>query len=386
MGVIHLNIGQPDMATPEPILRRLAQLRDPVLSYAPSGGTPEFLDAAREYYSRRGIELERDQIVATTGGSEALLFAMMACCDPGDEIIVIEPFYTNYAAFAAMAAVRLVPVTSRGRDGFHLPDDALWEMVRSERTRAVLLCNPSNPTGTVYGADELERLSRFCLAHDLFLISDEVYREFVYDGRRAISALELPGMEERAVLVDSLSKRYNVCGIRLGMLATRNREVMSACLRMAQGRLSAPGIAQRVALGATELDPSWIASVVGEFCRRRDVLFEGLTSIPGVFLLQPEGAFYFIARLPIDDSDEFAAWLLSEFAVEGETVMVAPATGFYATPGLGANEIRIAYVVDEPALRRAVRILELALAEYRRIRRLEGMPLEEPSEKHRRAW
>lgn len=382
--VIHLNIGQPDLPTPEPILRRLGEIRDPVLCYTPSSGTPEFVGSVVEYYASNGISLGPGEVLATTGGSEALLFALMACCDPGDEAIVVEPFYTNYSAFAAMAGVRLVPVTSRGREGFHLPPLAVWERALSERTRVILICNPNNPTGTVYQPDELEMVARLCRERGIFLLSDEVYREFVYDGRKAISALTLEGMDPYVVVADSLSKRFNVCGIRLGMLVTRNREVFDAAYRMAQGRLSAPGLAQQVALGAAEIPAAYLHGVIEEYRRRRDILFEGLTAIPGVFLLQPEGAFYFIARLPVEDSDEFAAWLLSEFSVDGETVMVAPAAGFYATPGLGRNEVRIAYVVEEEALRRAVAILARAIPEYRRLRGLESMPLEEPSERSRR--
>jgi aspartate aminotransferase len=383
--VLHLNIGQPDLPTPREIADRLGEIRDRVLCYTPSTGTPEFLASVRAYYEKQQIPLGDAEVLATTGGSEALLFALMATCDPDDEVIVIEPFYTNYSAFAAMAGIRLVPVTSRGRDGFHLPSMHLWESVVGERTRAVLICNPNNPTGTVYTEVELAEVADFCRRHDLFLISDEVYREFAYDGRKPISALELEGMEDRVLVADSLSKRYNVCGIRLGMLITRNRAAAEAALRMAQGRLSAPGIAQQIALGAGDLEQGYFDDVVSEYRARRDVLFEGLNGIPGVFLLQPEGAFYFIARLPVVDSDDFAAWLLSEFSVEGETVMVAPATGFYATPGLGTNEIRIAYVLEAEALRRAIRIIAEGLAAYRSVRGLESIPLDEPSEKHRRA-
>ncbi|HEY0594023.1 MAG TPA: pyridoxal phosphate-dependent aminotransferase [Thermoanaerobaculia bacterium] len=382
--VIHLNIGQPDLPTPEPILRRLTEIHDPILCYTPSNGTPEFVRSAVEYYARAGIRVSAGNVLATTGGSEALLFALMACCDPGDEAIVVEPFYTNYASFAAMAGVRLVPVTSRGREGFHLPPPAVWERALSDRTRVILLCNPNNPTGTVYRPEEIEMVARFCRDRGIFLLSDEVYREFVYGGRKAISALSLEGMERHVIVADSLSKRFNVCGIRLGLLVTRNAEVYDAAYRMAQGRLSAPGLAQQVALGAAEIPDHYLDGVVAEYRRRRDVLFEGLTSIPGVFLLEPEGAFYFIARLPITDSDDFAAWLLSEFSRDGETVMVAPAAGFYATPGLGKNEVRIAYVVEEEALRRAVAILAEAILEYRKVRGIEALPLEEPSEKSRR--
>jgi aspartate aminotransferase len=382
--VIHLNIGQPDLPTPEPILKRLGEIHDPVLCYTPSSGTPEFVRSVVEYYAANGIGISSSQVLATTGGSEALLFALLACCDPGDEAIVVEPFYTNYSAFAAMAGVKLVPVTSRGRDGFHLPPAAVWERAFTERTRVILICNPNNPTGTVYEREEIEMVARFCRERDLFLLSDEVYREFAYDGRKPISALTLEGMEQHVVVADSLSKRFNVCGIRLGMLVTRNAAVFDAAYRMAQGRLSAPGLAQQVALGAAEIPPGYLESVMEEYRRRRDILFEGLTSIPGVFLRQPEGAFYFIARFPLVDSDDFAAWLLSEFSLDGETVMVAPASGFYATPGLGRNEVRIAYVVEEEALRRAVAIVARAIPEYRRARGLEGLPLEEPSERSRR--
>jgi aspartate aminotransferase len=264
-----------------------------------------------------------------------------------------------------MAGLNVVPVTSRGREGFHLPERALWERALTPRSRLVILCNPNNPTGTVYRRDELEMVADFCGEHGLFLISDEVYREFVYDGRKAISALELAGAEEFVILVDSLSKRYSACGIRLGALVTRNAEVYDACLRMAQGRLSPPGLAQFIAVGAESLGEEYTREVVAEYQRRRDVLYEGLTSIPGVFLLKPEGAFYCVVRLPIDDGERFAAWMLSDFQHEGETVMVAPARGFYASP-LGANEIRIAYVLKEEDLRKSVELLRIALDRYQR--------------------
>ena len=288
----------------------------------------------------------------------------MACANEGDDILVVEPFYANYLSFAAMAGVNVVPVTSRGREGFHLPERAIWERTVTPRTRLVILCNPSNPTGTVYRRDELEMVVDFCREHGLFLISDEVYREFVYDGRKAISALELAGAEDLVVVVDSLSKRYSACGIRLGALVTRNAEVYDACLRMAQGRLSPPGLAQFIAVGAESLGEEYTRQIVSEYQRRRDVLYEGLTSIPGVFLEKPEGAFYCVVRLPIDDAERFAAWMLSDFEHEGETVLVAPARGFYASP-LGGNEIRIAYVLKEEDLRRSVELIRIALKQYK---------------------
>jgi aspartate aminotransferase len=367
--VYHLNIGQPDIETPEAMRRRVA-LVEKVLAYTPSGGTPGYLAALRGYYGKLGIELQANQLLATTGGSEAVFFAMLACAGEGDEALLVEPFYTNYSSFAALAGVRLVPLLSKGENGFHLPPREAWEMGLTPRTRLVLLCNPNNPTGTVYTRDEILGVASFCRDRGLFLLSDEVYREFVYDGREAASALTLQGFEELVVVADSLSKRYSACGIRLGSLATRNREVYDACLRMAQGRLSAPGLAQLVACGLTEVTPDYTRDVVAEYQRRRDLLFEGLTRIPGVFLRKPEGAFYFIARLPIDDAEEFARFLLADFSKDGATTMVAPAPGFYATPGLGRDEVRIAYVLNEADLRASVGILAEALPAYRRARGL----------------
>ena len=366
--VLHLNIGQPDLETPAAIRERLTRYPDRVIAYSPSGGTPEYLAYLAEYYRRLGFSLSAEEIIATTGGSEAVLFAFLACADPGDDALVPEPFYTNYSAFAAMAGVRLVPLTTRVEDGFHLPGRDVWERACTRETRLVLLCNPNNPTGTVYSPEELEEVAGFCRDRGLFLIVDEVYREFVYDGRRTVSALALEGAEEAVVVVDSLSKRYSACGLRLGCLVTRNPEIHRACLRMAQGRLSPPGLAQFVAVGAQDLGPEYMGEVVSEYERRRDVLYAGLQQLPGVFLTQPEGAFYFVARLPIADGDHFASWLLSDFHLRGATVMVAPARGFYATPGLGADQVRIAYVLKSEDLRAAVEILAAALETYSRDR------------------
>ncbi len=365
--VYHLNIGQPDLETPPAMRAKLAQAPS-VYAYTPSAGTAECLATLREYYRRLGVELGPDQIIATTGGSEAILFALMACAGEGDEALVVEPFYTNYTAFATMAGVGLVPLRARGEDGFHLPPVEEWRRALSSRTRLVLLCNPGNPTGTVYRAEELEAVAAFCREHGLFLVSDEVYREFVYDGRSSASVLSLPGYDDLAVVVDSLSKRYSACGIRLGCLATRNADVYGAALRMAQGRLSPPGLAQLVALGATELGPDYAKGVVREYQARRDLLFEGLSRIPGVFLRKPEGAFYCVARLPIEDGEDFASWLLTDYAYDGATVMVAPAQGFYATPGLGRDEVRIAYVLKKEDLEASVRILGHAIPAYQAVR------------------
>ncbi len=367
--VYHLNIGQPDIETPQAMRQRVSLIQR-IVAYTPSGGTPEYLASLQEYYRRLGIVLGPDQIIATTGGSEAVSFAFFACTEAGDDALVAEPYYTNYNAFAMLAGVRLVPLRTHGEEGFHLPPREAWEVALTPRTRMVVLCNPNNPTGTVYTRDEMLMVAEFSRDHGLFFISDEVYRELVYDGNKTTSALTLAGFEDVVVVADSLSKRYSACGIRLGSLSTRNRDVYSACHRMAQGRLSAPGIAQLMAVGANELGPEYFAGIVEEYQGRRDVLYEGLRSIPGVFLRKPEGSFYFIARLPIDDADAFAAYLLSDFERDKKTVMVAPAAGFYATPGLGKDEVRIAYVLKREDLREAVRLLAEALPAYRAARGL----------------
>jgi aspartate aminotransferase len=338
-----------------------------------------------EYYARVGVSVSAAEVLGTTGGSEAIAFAMNACADHGDEALVVEPFYTNYAAFAAMAGVRLVPLTARGEDGFHLPPRDTWERALSGRTRMVLLCNPNNPTGTVYSRDELLAVAEFCRDHGLFLVCDEVYREFTYDGRSTPSALTLPGFEELVVVVDSLSKRYSACGIRLGCLVTRNRDVYAAALRMAQARLSPPGLAQAAAAALTEVGPEYTRAVVAEYQARRDMLFDAVSAIPGAFLRKPEGAFYFVARLPVLDADDFARFLLTDYQHEGATVMVAPARGFYATEGLGANEARLAYVLKRADLAVAVRVLETGLVAYRKARGLEGLEAVSAGGR-RRAW
>lgn len=362
--VYHLNIGQPDLETPPEMRERLKTLTDRVLAYSPSAGTPEYLGALQQYYGKLGVSLSLEELIATTGGSEAILFAFLSCADAGDEAIVVEPYYTNYHAFATMAGVRLVALASRVEDGFHLPPREAWERAVTVRTRLVLLCNPNNPTGTVYHEDELAMVAEFCRDRGLFLVVDEVYREFVYDGQRARSALTLPGVEQNVIVVDSLSKRYSACGIRLGCFATRNRDLYQAALRMAQGRLSPPGLAQFVAVGMKDLPVGYTESVVAEYQKRRNVLYEGLRGIPGLFLTRPEGAFYFVVRLPVGDSEDFARWMLAEFEYEKSTVMVAPANGFYATPGLGSNEVRIAYVLKQEDLRASVRILAAGLEAY----------------------
>ena len=366
--VYHLNIGQPDIETPSVMRDQLKLISEKTYEYTPSAGTKAYVDSIRKYYDGLGISLGSGEVLGTTGGSEALQFAFLACADPGDEILITEPFYTNYRAFATFAGVEMVPLLSRGEDGFHLPRREEWEKAVTSRTKAVVITNPNNPTGTIYTREELEMIAGLCRDHGLFLISDEVYREFVYDGAQAVSALTLEGMSDLVIVVDSLSKRYSACGIRLGALCTRNKEIFESVLHMAQGRLSPPGLAQAIAPAAASLGPDFYDAVVSEYQKRRDILYEGLTKIPGVFLRKPEGAFYFIARLPVEDAEDFARWLLTDFSLDGGTVMVAPAAGFYATEGRGMNEVRIAYVLKGDDLRQAVKILAAALPVYRKSR------------------
>lgn len=363
--VLHLNIGQPDLETPAALREQLTHV-DPVIAYSPSGGTTGSIDAMRTYYKTMGQELERQHILATTGGSEAVFFSFLCLTSPGDEVIVAEPFYTNYASFAAMTGTRLVAVRCNGEDGFHLPSRGAFDAAWSSRTRMVLLCNPNNPTGTVYSREEMDRVLAFCRDRDLFFVSDEVYREFVYDGSPAVSALSFSDDADRVVVVDSLSKRFSACGIRLGAFITRNAAVMAVVNRAAQGRLSPPGLAQLMALGIPKILPEYYARVRDEYQSRRDTLYAGLCAIPGVFLRRPEGAFYVVARLPVDDAEEFAKFLLQDFSLDNETVMVAPAAGFYVTPGLGKNEVRIAYVLKNEDLKRAIRILEAGISAFRK--------------------
>jgi aspartate aminotransferase len=363
--VFHLNIGQPDLETPKVMRDRLKSV-DPVIAYSPSQGTPQFVAAMCRYYETVGLKVLPQELVATTGGSEAVMFAFLCLAEVGDEVIVFEPFYTNYSSFATMAGVKLVPVQCRGEEGFHLPPREAFEKALSKRTKFVLLCNPNNPTGTVYSREEVQRVADFCRDHDLFLVSDEVYREFVYGGISATSALDIPGMEDRVVVVDSLSKRFSACGIRLGCFVSRNKDVIAAVIRAAQGRLSPPGLAQILALGMSEITPDYYEGVRSEYQKRRDVIYEELLKLPDVFLRKPEGAFYVVARLPVKDADAFARYLLEEFSFEGATVMVAPAAGFYATPGLGANEVRMAYVLNCDDLRKAIRVLGEGLKAYQK--------------------
>ncbi len=364
--VYHLNIGQPDIETPAPVLDALRNFGERVVAYTHSQGSATYLASLQSFYAREGIALEPWQINVTKGGSEAILFAMLATLNAGDEILVPEPFYTNYIGFACMAGVKILPLTTSVENGFHLPDKEAIEACLTPRTRAIMLCNPGNPTGVVYTRKEIERVAQIVQERGLWWISDEVYREFIFDPEPGAyaSVLNIHGLEDQVIVVDSVSKRFSMCGARVGCLMSRNREVMDVVLRMSQARLSAPQIEQYIATAAHALPASFLHGMVDVYRKRRDVVFQALQTMPGVLAGRPEGAFYTIPRLPIDDTEDFARWLLTDFSRDGETVMVAPAAGFYATPGLGRNEIRIAYVLEEKALQRAMDLLGEAIKEY----------------------
>jgi aspartate aminotransferase len=365
--VYHLNIGDPDIKTPQVMIDVLKNwTRNPV-GYGQSQGEPEFLDSLEKYYAKIGYSyIKAKDIQVTTGGSEAISMALFAVCEEKDEVIVFEPFYTNYNSYAAVNNVTLVPVKTEGSNGFHLPDKKEIESKITNKTKAILICNPSNPTGTVYTKEEMDMLAAIAKAHNLFFISDEVYREFVYDGKAHVSILNyMEDMPDKIIMLDSLSKRYSLCGARLGMLVSLNREVMSGVLRIAQGRLSSGLVDQLMASKLTEVEESYFSQVHKEYQSRRDVLYEGLKSIKGVFLEKPEGAFYTIVRLPVKNTEHFCQWLLTDFRLNNETVMIAPAAGFYATPGLGMDEVRIAYVLNSMDLAKAIEIIDRALVEYK---------------------
>ncbi|MBI2215010.1 MAG: pyridoxal phosphate-dependent aminotransferase [Acidobacteria bacterium] len=357
--IYHLNIGQPDIETPEYIRSRAGA--DTIIAYTPARGTEAVRKVMRDYYAKLGVALESSELMMTTGGSEALLFAMLACADPGDEGLVVEPMYANIRNFATIGGITLKPLAAHVDEGFKIPSAEVFARAITDRTRFVMLCNPNNPTGTVSTPDEIRAVAEVCREHRIFLIVDEVYREFVYDGRKPWSALSLEGFDDTIVVADSVSKRYSACGMRLGCIATRNAEVIGATGRMAEGRLSVPTIEQQMLEGIADLPANYMDGIVAKYQRRRDLLFAGLTSIPGVELQLPQGAFYFIARLPVGDALAFSRWMVSSFEVDGATVMLAPAAGFYLTPDLGKDEVRIAYVLVEEDLRQAVEILRLAI-------------------------
>jgi len=362
--VHHLNIGQPDVRTPPQFFLAVASFPESVLAYGHSAGLAPVRAKMAAYYSRLGYEVLPEHVTVTTGGSEAIQFAMMACCDPGDEVLCFEPFYTNYNSYALEAAVTLKPLTCSPEDGYHLPPRAAIEAAIGPRTRALITCSPNNPTGTVLTREEMRTLGAIARERDLFFLSDEAYRELVYGEVRHTSVLELTGLDDRAVLLDTLSKRYSLCGARLGCVVTKNEELGRAFLHLGMARLCPPSLEQHGALAVLDLGDEYFAEIQAEYRRRRDAVMEGLARIPGVRARVPEGAFYVMARLPVADAGAFARWMLTSFRHEGETVMVAPGDGFYATPGLGKDEIRIAYVLEVGELQRAMACLGAALAAY----------------------
>lgn len=362
--VYHLNIGQPDLPTPQEGLDALRNIDRKVLEYSPSDGYRSLREKLVGYYDQYQIKLTPEDIIITTGGSEAVLFAFMSCLNPGDEIIVPEPAYANYMAFAISAGAVIRTVSTSIEEGFALPKVERFEELINERTRGILICNPNNPTGYLYTRKEMNRIRDMVKKYDLFLFSDEVYREFIYTGSPYISACHLEGIEQNVVLIDSVSKRYSECGIRIGALITKNKVLRDAVMKFCQARLSPPLIGQIVAEASIDAPRSYMIHTYDEYIERRNCLIDGLNKIPGVYSPIPMGAFYTVARLPVDDSDRFCAWCLSEFSYEGETVMLAPASGFYTDPSKGRNEVRIAYVLNKHDLRRALYILGRALEAY----------------------
>ncbi len=365
--VYPLNIGQPDIPTPQPIRDAIRSFDQEVLAYSPSQGEDYLLEAFSGYYRQNRIELAPEDIIVTTGGSEAIFFAFLSICDPGDEVIVFEPFYTNYNGMALEAGITLKAITTYAEDGFQLPSTEAIEKAITSKTRGILICNPNNPTGTVYPAKALENLALVAKKHNLYVIADEVYREFTYDGLHHTSILQIEGMDQHAILIDSISKRDSACGARIGLIASRNKAVIAACMKFAQARLSSPTIEQWGAQAGVLMDPSYFAPILKEYQRRRDAVMAGLAKAPGVVCEVPAGAFYVIAKLPIKNADRFAQWMLTDFVYENSTVLVAPAAGFYVTPGLGLNEIRISYVLEVEKLERAMNTLAVAINQFKKI-------------------
>ena len=373
MKVYHLNIGQPDLPTPKKALDALRRIDRTTLEYSPSNGIKPLRDTLTGYYAKFGINVTEKEIIVTSGGSEALLMAFLSCMDPGDEIIMTEPGYANYISFAVSAGVTIKTVTSKIEDGFALPGVDDFEKAITGRTKAILICNPNNPTGYLYSKEELYRLRDIVKKHDLFLISDEVYREFRYTDEPYLSALCLPGLEENVIVVDSVSKRYSECGIRIGMIVSHNQSVLDTVMKFCQARLSPPLLGQIVAEASIEGTEEYSKECFEEYLGRRDFFIEGLGKIPGVYSPMPRGAFYTVASLPVEDAEDFCKWCLSEFSYKdegtpagyaGETIMMAPAAGFYSTPGLGKNQVRMAYVLKKEDLARALLVLEKALEVY----------------------
>ena len=362
--VIHLNIGQPDIKTPQIALDAVKNNKIEVLAYSRSEGSEQYRIKISDYYKKHHIYVNHDEILVTTGGSEALLFTMGSISDVGDEVIIPEPFYANYNGFATASGVSVVPVISAIDSAFALPPIEDFEKLITAKTKAIIICNPGNPTGYLYTDKEIQKLKALVIKHDLFLVADEVYREFVYDGLKHHSVMEVKGLEQHAIMVDSVSKRYSMCGARIGCIVTKNKEVMATAIKFAQARLSPPTYAQIASEAALDTPDSYFTEVNKEYEQRRNILISELNKVPGVKVSNPKGAFYCVVELPVEDADDFAQWLLEEFNENNETIMVAPASGFYSTKGAGKNQIRIAYVLEQKKLVRAVEILKKALKAY----------------------
>jgi len=362
--VYHLNIGQPDIETPPNVMEKIRSTELKVVEYSHSAGNLSYRKKLVEYYNRVGVSVTPDEMIVTTGGSEGILFAMMSCLNPGDEIIIPEPFYANYNGFAVSAGVVVKPIESFIQDGFALPPIKAFEEAITPRTKAIMICNPNNPTGYLYSKEELELLRDIVKKYDLFLFSDEVYREFCYDGNQHFSVMNLEGIDQNVVLLDSISKRYSACGVRIGVMISRNKAVMATAMKFAQARLSPPTFGQIAGEAAVDTPASYLEAVLQEYVRRRNIVVESINKMKGCFCPNPGGAFYAVARLPIDDSDKFCQWLLEHFNHEGQTVMLAPATGFYSTPGRGKDEVRISYVLKTEDLKNAMVCLEEGLKKY----------------------
>jgi len=362
--IYHLNIGQPDIKSPEVALEAIHNFSDKVVEYSHSAGFESYRKGLANYYQNLGIAINKDEVIVTTGGSEAISFALNSCLDNRDEVIIPEPFYANYNGFATSAGVTVKPIATSIHDGFALPEIAKFEKIITAKTKAILICNPGNPTGYLYSKEELETLKDIVIKHDLFLIADEVYREFSYEGYVHHSVLNIERLEQHAIVIDSTSKRYSMCGIRVGCIVSKNKELMRTVMKFAQARLSPPTFGQIAGEAALKTDVSYFEQVSAEYVSRRDVLVEGLNKIEGVICPKPKGAFYAIAELPVDDADKFAQWLLEDFELDGATIMVAPAAGFYVTPNMGVNQVRIAYVLNKESLQKSIDILEAGLKVY----------------------
>jgi len=362
--IFHLNIGQPDIETPQIMLDAVKNIDFKVWAYTASEGTASYRNKLATYYNKLNYNIQATDILVTNGGSEAITIIFQACLNPGEEVIIPEPFYANYNGFACAADVVVKPIMSYIENGFALPSIEEFEKVITKKTKAIAICNPNNPTGYLYSKQELEDLRQLCIKHDLYLFSDEAYREFCYDGKEFVSPMHLTGLEDHVVVFDTVSKRYSACGARLGCIITKNRSLYQVALKFAQARLSPPSVAQIAATAAVDTPDSYFEAVSKEYTHRRNILVNGLNNIEGVYCPNPRGAFYAVAQLPIDDADKFCQWILEDFSYQNETVMMAPATGFYSTPGAGSNEVRLAYVLKEDDLRKAIICLEEALKQY----------------------